>query len=412
MSEDDKKNKDDIIGEETVVEETADEIETVEAEIIDDVVDDEAVDAVEQAADIIEPVASQNRGFGSLVIAALLGGVATVALVVGLGYYAIISNNLGGLSKLINGGDAAAAAEERYTDVSTRILSLEGVLIELQEAEPVAVDLSPIADKIAALEGLLAEQAEQNATLKNQLSNIATVSDGNGNVDGGVIVALQDAMKSQNDVIEQIQSQILALNDEVAEAANVSQAAISTAIEAAADKNKVVAGDGNVMASALAVAAMERALQDEAPFEVELNALKAFASESAALTELSKYADQGLANEVTLLEQFNDLLDAALVADLKGEGKSILDRFIGNAKSVISIRQTGNVEGTNAEAVLARMEVAILNKNLNAAIAEGESLEGPAKQVFAKWMTTAKNRIAAQDFMRQVSADILTSLKR
>ena len=207
--------------------------------------------------------------------------------------------------------------------------------------------------------------------------------------------------------IAEIEAEIAALGAELAAVKNIAE----NAAEVAASKNAGISGDASGMATALAVASLERALQDEAPFEVELNALQGVAGDNVALADLSAYAATGLASEVTLLGQFSDLLDAALVADLKGDGKSILDKFIGNAKAVISIRKTGDVAGDTAEAVLARMEVAVLNKNLSAAMVEGGGLEGPAGAVFAPWIAAVKNRLAAQDLMRQVSADILTSLQ-
>lgn len=407
MSEDDKKNED-VKPEDAVV-------ETIEAEPVEEVeAEDVLFEALDRELDEIAPsIVKENSGFGGLIVAGLLGGVATVVLVFGLGYFALKSDSLGGLSKLINGGDAAAAAEARYTDVSTRILSIEGELIEIQETMPEPTeptDLSPIIDKIVALESLAAQQTEQSLDfsaaiegIRERLSNVVLPSVSVNSAG----VANEAARAVDLEKIADIEVEIAALTAELAAVKRVAE----NALEVAAAKNTGVAGDASGMATALAVASLERALQDEAPFEVELNALKGVAGDNVALAELIAYAATGLASEVTLLGQFNGLLDAALVADLKGDGKSIFDKFIGNAKAVISIRKTGNVEGSSAEAVLARMEVAVLNKNLSAAIAEGEGLEGPAKMVFAKWMAAVKSRMVAQDLMRQVSADILTSLQ-
>lgn len=414
MSEDDNKNED-VKPEDAAIETIeAEEVEAEQVEADEVEAEDVSFEELDRELDeIAPPIVKQTNDLGTLITAALLGGVATVVLVVGLGYFALKSDSLGGLSKLINGGDAAAAAEERYTDVSTRILSIEGELIEIQEALPEPTeptDLSPIIDKITALEGLAAQQTEQNSdfngtikTIRDKLSGIIlpsiSVSSAGAANDAARLIDLKK--------VADIEAKITALTTELAAVKSVAE----NAAEAATTKNVGIAGDASGMATALAVASLERALQQEAPFEVELNALTGVAGDNGSLVELSAYAATGLASKVTLLGQFNDLLDAALVADLKGDGKSIFDKFIGNAKAVISIRKTGNVEGDAAEAVLARMEVAILNKNLSAAIAEGEGLEGPAKTVFAKWMAAAKNRMIAQDLMRQVSADILTSLQ-
>lgn len=426
MSEDDKKpEQEDVNAEENISEEEVqdavldalDHVEEVKAQTGGEFEDlDAKLDA------IAAPIVKTGAGFGSLLVAALLGGVATVVLIGGIGYYAMSSNGLGGISNLLNGGDAAAANEERYTDVSTRVLSLEGEIAELLSAEPVATDLTPVSDKIDALADALSAESDQVTAIGERIGNveksIASVAQkDDGSFDNTILIAMQaeiDGLKnmSAGDVdtseldaaIEAVQGKLAELETEVA-------AVKATADAAATSGAKISSGDANNMAAALAVAALERALQDEKPFEVELNAIKSVANDNAALDSLSAYAVTGLASETSLLGQFDGLLESALVADLKGEGTSILDRFIGNAKSIISVRKTGNVEGNSAEAVLARMEVAVKAKDLAGAVETASALEGPAAGVFAEWLTSAQSRLAAKDLMRQVSADILTSLQ-
>lgn len=84
MSEDDKKNED-VTPEDEVVETI--EAETIEAEEIE--AEEVSFEALDRELDeVAAPIVKGGNGLGSLVVAALLGGVATVALVVGLGYFA------------------------------------------------------------------------------------------------------------------------------------------------------------------------------------------------------------------------------------------------------------------------------------------------------------------------------------
>lgn len=422
MSEDDKKpDQEDVNAEENISEEDVqdavldalDHVEEVKAQTGGEFEDLDA---------IAPPIVKSGAGFGSLLVAALLGGVATVVLIGGVGYYAMSSNGLGGISNLLNGGDAAAANEERYTDVSTRVLSLEGEIAELLSAAPVTTDLTPVSDKIDALADALSAESDQVTAIgerignvENSIANVAQKDD--GSFDNTILIAMQaeiDGLKNMSAgevdtseldaAIEAVQGKLAELEAEVAAVKATAEAATVAGV-------KMSSGDANNMAAALAVAALERALQDEKPFEVELNAIKSVANDNAALDSLSAYAVTGLTSETSLLGQFDGLLESALVADLKGDGTSILDRFIGNAKSIISIRKTGNVEGDSAEAVLARMEVAVKAKDLAGAVETASALEGPAADVFADWLTSAQSRLAAKDLMRQVSADILTSLQ-
>lgn len=430
MSEDDKKKIDDkpetvtettdkssdadteAVPSQDEVEDTLDHVEEQKAQI-----DGEFEDLDAKLDAVAPPVIVRKSSFGSLIVAALLGGVATVALIGGVGYYLVMSNNLGGMSKLFNGGDAAAKIEERYLDLSTRVLSFEGELIELQDFDEASgKDVSGLKTALAAAVEQAKTSGKSLADIKATIANAAKTAlsaDGSvGAIDGTALIALQteiDALKQNvggvgGEAIAKVEAQIKAVETELA--------ALKTTVEEVANaETKIGEGEASQMASALAVASLERALQDEKPFEVELNAIKAVAGESEAFAKLSSYAAKGLASEVTLLNQFDGLLEAALVADLKGEGKSILDRFIGNAKSVISIRKTGNVAGDGTEAVLARMEVAINAKDLDAALQTAQDLDGPAKMVFADWIASTDARLDAKDLMRQVSAEILTSLQ-
>lgn len=431
MSEDDKKTPEDEAVKNQVIE-TVDAIEEIE-EDVEAAVEENIVELDEKLEDVNPIVAKSGAGFGSLLVAALLGGVATVALIGGLGYYAVSSNNLGGLGNLLNGGDAAAANEERYTDVSTRILSLEGELAELQNVAPATIDFAPISDEITALADKLATESDQVTAIGERIGSVEqsiafVAQKDDGGFDNTIIIALQtelndlkkDMLANSGNVVEgnneELNAAVEAVQSKMAELETEIAAVKSIAEAASAAGTQISNGDASNMASALAVAALERALQDEQPFEVELNAIKGVAGDNAAfdnaaLTKLAEYAVTGLASETSLMGQFDGLLEAALVADLKGEGTSVLDKFIGNAKSIISIRKTGNVDGNSAEAVLARMEVAVQAKDLSAAVETGNALEGPAKKVFENWLTSATSRLAAKDLMRQVSADILTSLQ-
>lgn len=403
--------------------ENVDEIEVIEAEIVDD---DEQPAMIEPEKQTLN---KSGYGFGALLIAGLIGSVATVALTAGVGYYTLQSNGL----DLFN-DDSNNVAEERYTMLSTRLLSLEGVIETQQDVEPEAIDLSPIADKISALDikitnigavqqkvieqaGRIDDLDVKLATAAKVWADAAQISDASGNIDLGVIAA----MKRQIEALQQrpVNTQNLEQDDQQ----NAMIAALDQQLKDIEEKIKalkntvtpsnVVFENGQSasnMASALAVASLERALQDETPFEVELKAIKSFTKDSEALDKLSSYAKNGLVSELNLLGQFDDLLEAALVADLKGEGKGIFDKFVANAKSIISIRRTGNIEGDDIEAILARMEVAVNAKDLSKAVAQGKQLTGPAKAVFEKWMGLATSRLAAKDLMRQLSSDILTSL--
>ncbi|NRA85908.1 MAG: hypothetical protein HRU28_00655 [Rhizobiales bacterium] len=416
MSNKNDKNQDDDI------------IEIEDAEIVEDTKQDDAdipeIDETSDApamdddnADAPKEVATQvivrkGVGFGGLLIAAILGGVATIAISVGGGYYAMKTNNLGVVSALFTDVQTEVPAESKLDELAVRILSLEGEIAGLQDGIDVlsedkalalpddakalpAADLAPLAEKITTLETLLATQAEQISALSVGVANGTNGSE-----------TAQAADGAQKLDIEAIKTQISALNEKISQVKQVAETAANRV------SNSTSGGQATTIASAIAVASLERALQDETPFEVELDALRSFASDNDDLNALGAYAKVGLPSEITLLNQFDALLEAAMIADLKGEGATTLDKFIGNAKAIISIRRVGNVEGDTTEAVLARMEVAIKAKDLSTAVEIAAMLKDEAKATFADWVDAVNSRLTATQLMRKVNSDILKSLSQ
>ncbi|MCJ8323920.1 MAG: hypothetical protein HRU29_12225 [Rhizobiales bacterium] len=410
----------------------SDDVETIEVIEVEEVVvgadaqesadEQESIEALDaQLDDLLPPIVSKSNPLGSLIIAAVFGGIASIAILFGLGYYLVTSSSLGGLNQLLNGADDTNVLEERYTNISTRILALEGEmslaqteidnLAEQDGRQRLAADenMNSQSTELATIAAIIDELKAKLANAETQASAPIRLAETGGSTDVAALLASQTNVDGQQDaVVAEIKLQISILDEKLI---SLQQDIEDNAKNAERiSKTTVVQGAGN-MASALAVAALERALQDEKPFVAELDILLALAGENAALTQLQAFAASGIASEINLYGQFDDLLEAALIADLKGEGKSVLDKFIGNAKSIISIRRTGNVEGDDAEAVLARMEVAVLAKDLPTALAQSQGLAGPAQQVFAPWVASVKTRLLAKQLMRQVSGDILKSLQ-
>lgn len=112
-------------------------IETIEAEEVVLDADDEkpasepSIEAIDAELDnLLPPVLVKSNSIGSLIVAAVLGGLISLIILFGIGYYLIVSSGLGGISKLLNDDDGINIIEERYTNISTRILALKNPMVQ------------------------------------------------------------------------------------------------------------------------------------------------------------------------------------------------------------------------------------------------------------------------------------------
>lgn len=430
----------------------SDDVETIEVieaeEVIVEADEDETINSVDSKLDnLVPPIFNQSNSIGSLVIAALLGGMVSIALLFSIGYYLVTSSSLGGISQLLNDADETNVLEERYTNISTRILALEGEVSQTQldieglagkdnnQTIEIGSRLNAQSDDMETLAALVQHLQSNVEIIENKISDSINISANSIPPAVGQPIN-RDSLADVEVQIGELKSSLASLTNKQTSQTKISNAQddlianltqkldglgetivllkqnidINVKNTEQVNQAAITKGSGSA-ASALAVAALERALQDEKPFDAELDVLKSLVGNNATIEQLSDFAVTGIASEINLLGQFDELLEQALVADLKGEGKSVLDKFIGNAKSIISIRRTGNIEGNDIEAVLARMEVAVLAKDLRNALAQGQGLNGAAQETFSRWVEAVETRLLAKDLMRQLSGDILKSLQ-
>ena len=75
------------------------------------------------------------------------------------------------------------------------------------------------------------------------------------------------------------------------------------------------------------------------------------------------------------------------------------DRLMSSAKSLVSVRPVGNIEGESVEAIAARMEEKVKNGDLPGASAEWNSLPALGKQASAAFKQSLEARIRVEELV-------------
>ncbi len=280
---------------------------------------------------------------------------------------------------------------------------------------PAAADLSPLSDRVAAVEtrqqelrAALDSLSKRQDALESRLSGDTTVVTREPAPDAKSPAAPHGTVDIS--VTEALADRIAALEDRKAETVDLGPLShrVQTLEEVTAEviprltmleTRRQMGAVGEALI--IAVGQLQAALTAGRPYARELRAAQALAANDTGLLDLlaplSATADTGLAGDVELREKFRLLAPAVLRADRDREGAEWTDRVLGRLSSIITLRRaSGEVAGDDADAVLARAEGALLAGDLPRAVEEMEKLPAHAAGPAAAWMELAEARMAAE----------------
>ncbi|MGB1547133.1 MAG: COG4223 family protein [Alphaproteobacteria bacterium] len=293
---------------------------------------------------------------------------AVLLLLVGLGalyYYVPLPKDLAGLTAIV-----PVPKEKESESLVDRVAALEEALAALPQAAPVsnatlsaiATDIASLDSRLAALERWVAEGSEtgESGTLKPE--------------------------------VEKLQSDLQSLSSRLAGLEEASKQTASTDIFA----------DPRLRA----IEELREGLWEYGPFSERLTALLAVAGNDATVRKLlapiTAYADQGIPTLPMLRARFDDMAAAVLEAGWVKPKADWREKLLANLANLVTIRRTGNLEGDDLEAVLARAEVALNAGDLERTVTLLDGVGEPARKAAEFWLRDARARLAAEAAIRQL----------
>ena len=93
------------------------------------------------------------------------------------------------------------------------------------------------------------------------------------------------------------------------------------------------------------------------------------------MPELRDLAARGVPSRSKLIEEFPAAADKAIAAaNPPNPDEGLMNRLMSSAMSVVKVRKVGDVEGDSAEAIAARAEARLMDGDIDAALAEWNTL--------------------------------------
>ncbi|WP_434733229.1 hypothetical protein NL154_19780 [Rhizobium sp. YTUHZ044] len=154
------------------------------------------------------------------------------------------------------------------------------------------------------------------------------------------------------------------------------------------------------VARAIAAAALKAAIDRGGPFLAELDTFAGVAPDDPAVTDLRAFAETGVPSRAELMRQVPDVANAIIESiNQPDPNQSWSDRLMASAKSLVTVRPVGNIEGESVEAIAARLEDKVKNGDLPGASAEWNNLPAAGKQASAAFKQSLGARIRVEELV-------------
>jgi hypothetical protein len=372
----------------------------------------------------VEPKAEPApRRSGSVILAGLLGGVVALGGAGAAWYGGLIQppSQPAQPSVPVESDNSAVDA------LRAELESLRAAVDELRAAPPPAAAEAPDLSNVNA-------RIESLATLVEDLrAQLAGLGAGAAPADAAALAALRESIAALEARVNALPAEggadVSGLREEIGAAAALARQASEAATQAAssaaslAPRIERIEGELTALATqvaeaaerpgvalAIAASALKAAVDRGLPFVTELDTFAGLAPDMAEVAALRPFAEKGVPTRVDIEADFDDAASAMVAAGRVDDPEAgFFEKLWGSAISVVEVRPIGEVEGDDAAAIVARMEVALGRGDYGRAIAEYETLPEAARNAGVGFMESVRARHAADDLVGKVLAAALRS---
>ncbi|WP_028739982.1 COG4223 family protein [Rhizobium mongolense] len=265
----------------------------------------------------------------------------------------------------------------------------------LDETARLSAEIDGLKQSIASLAA--APNTSDDALDKrvSALETAAKTPAATGQVDTPQVDALNQKVADMATQLEQLRTSLSQTSEERAS----SGADIIKRLEEAEKKLNEPRQDVAV-AQAIAAAALKAAIDRGGPFMAELDTFAGVSPDDPAVADLRNFAETGVPSRAELIRQVPDVATAIVQSVNQADpNQSWSDRLMASAKSLVTVRPVGNIEGENVEAIAARMEDKVKNGDLPGAANEWNDLPSNAKQASAAFKQSLEARIRVEELV-------------
>lgn len=186
-------------------------------------------------------------------------------------------------------------------------------------------------------------------------------------------------------------------------------------LEQETDGKEAVANAAAARAIVLAVAQLRDAVREGAPFDADLEALKALAAGRPAIAQsidaLAPHSGTGVPTLAVLRTKFATLAGPIVAAAGTADGDGWIAEAAARLASLVTVRRIGAAAPSGSvDALVARVDVLLSAGDLNAAAEALKLLKGKPAEVVEPWLRAAEARLAAEKAVANLHVHALSLL--
>ena len=186
---------------------------------------------------------------------------------------------------------------------------------------------------------------------------------------------------------------------------------IETKLETMAKRDDERQANSERIVVSLQLANLKRVMEQGKPYGESLAEVEKIAGGLIDLSPLKAHREKGVAATAELVAQFRPLARTVLEAEQDQGQTSTVNRLLNSAKSVVQIRRVGaDVQGDNAEALLARAEAHLKSGDLVAAAKEMKALKPELRGTAQAWLDQLEARVTVDRAVKAIEDKLKTSL--
>ncbi len=324
----------------------------------------------------------------------------SMAMPLALALVAGVAGSLG-VQALLGGSDTKLAS------------ALDQRLARLEQAKPPAPPALPpeLAERLAKAEKAVADVAPREQALQAEITRLSAALK---TLSERPVATGSPTAGPSPEVTAEIE-RLRASAEAASKQAEGQTARVSGLNEQITTLAKAVASANGELARASAVAVVSQNLAESFQRNEALggviDALKALGVANERLAPLAPFAKDAPPSLASLGNELRDLAKASAESG-QGSEADFLTRLRQGAASLVEVRRTGEITGTDDAAHLARAEQAVGRGDLATAITLVGRLSAPRAERFTRWKAKAEARAKAGDAIRQIRQESLTGLAR
>jgi len=295
----------------------------------------------------------------------------------------------------------AAQNNAATADVTARLDKIERT-VQAQRNDPA------LGNRVAELAAQTKSLADNLAALTRRVDDLAATSQSAGKQADTALNAAE-AAKSASEAAGKDQLR----RDDIAPLAARIMALESAVKGLAAATAPLAAAGANDRSARLTVAAeaLREAVESGAPYQSELNAVRALGVDQNATTALEPFAASGVPSAAALSRELGSLVPALQDASEPRSGDAtFLDRLKTNAQKLVRVTPLNAPPGNDPQTVVDRIRLDATHADIAAARAGLNALPDAAKPLAEAWSKKADARDAAVAASRKIAADALAAL--